>query len=78
MHHAANKTPMAKTATNMAAATAKKPASANMTGKTKANYRFMAPIARVVSKLYGLGNHNKYAVMFNTEGLTDFALVQFM
>jgi hypothetical protein len=66
-----------KTATKAATAATKKAAAANTTGETEADYRSTASACRLVSKLYGFGTNNKYAVSFDTEGTTDFCLVSF-
>ena len=66
-----------KTATKAAAAGTKKAAAAKMTYETEADYRSTASACRPVSKLYGFGTNDKYAVSFDTEGTTDFCLVSF-
>jgi hypothetical protein len=67
----------ATTKTSAAAAAAKKTATAKMTGKTEADYCLMAPSVHLVLKCYGLGTDDKFAVSFDTKGLTNFVLVQF-
>jgi len=64
-----------KTAIKAAAAGPKKAAGAKTTGETED--RSMALACRPVSKLYGFGTNDKYAVSFDTEGTTDFCLVSF-
>ena len=61
-----------------AAATAAKSKSATgkkTTGETEANYP--PPPARNVSKLYGFGTEDVYAVSYDTQGTTDYCLVSF-
>jgi len=55
----------------------KKAATAKTTGETEVDYRLSASACRPVSKLYGFGTNDKYAVSFDTEGTTDFCLVSF-
>ncbi len=64
-------------ATKAAAAGPKKAAAAKTTGETEADNRSTASACRPVSKLYGFGTSDKYAVSFDTEGTTDFCLVSF-
>lgn len=66
-----------KTAVRAAAASTKIAAAAKMTGETGADNRSTASACRPVSKLYGFGTNDKYAVSFDTEGTTDFCLVSF-
>jgi hypothetical protein len=66
-----------KTATKVAAAATKKAAAAKTTGETEADYRSTASACHPVSKLYGCGINNKYAVLIDSEGTTDFCLVWF-
>ena len=65
------------TATKVASAATKKAAAAKTTGESIANYRSTASACRPVSKLYGFGTNDKYAMSFDTEGTTDFCLVCF-
>ena len=66
-----------KTTTKAAAAGTKKATTAKTTGKTEADYRSTASACRPVSKLYGFGTNDKYAVLFEMEGTMDFCLVSF-
>ncbi len=67
----------ATTMTSAAIPATKKPSATKTTGKTEADYRLTTPSGHLVSKIYGLGTINKFAMSFNTKGLTDFALDQF-
>jgi hypothetical protein len=64
-----------KPATKTASTTSKK-ATVKMTGKTGADYWLTVSPGCLVSKLYGFGTDNKYAVLFNMEGMTDYCLVR--
>lgn len=66
-----------KIATKAGAVATKKAAASKTTGETEADYRSTASACRPVSKLYGFGTNDKYAVSFDTEGTTDFCLVSF-
>ena len=66
-----------KTATKAAEAAMKKTATAKTTGKTEADYRTTVSACRQVSKLYNFGTEDKYAMLFDTEGMTDLCLVSF-
>ncbi len=73
--HQGNAPTMSKTTTKKgAAATTKKPpVGMKTTGDDEADL----VVSRPVSKLYGFGTDNKYAVSLDTEGMTDYCLVSF-
>jgi hypothetical protein len=60
-----------------AAAAAKKTTTVKTTSKTVANYLSTVASVRPVSKSYGLGTNNKFAVSYDTKGTTNFVLVSF-
>ncbi len=67
----------AAAATATAAATIKKNITTKTTGKTEADYCSTAPSACLVSKSYGLGIDNKFAVLIDIKSLANFVLIQF-
>jgi hypothetical protein len=80
---------MSKATTKMAVATAKtaaiaaaaaaatKTATAYTTGKNEDNYLLMTLSIRPVLKSYGLGTNDKFAVSFDTKGMTNFVFISF-
>ena len=65
--------PAAKAAAATAAATKCKAATSKpMTGKTEGDFLLLT---RTVSKLYGFGTKDVYAVLFDSEGTTDYCVV---
>ncbi len=71
---ATTKTP---TATAVTATAKKKIAGPNTSGKTNADYSATTPAVRVISKVYGLATHNKYAISYFAKGSTHFAEIEF-
>ncbi len=71
MSKAAIKTAAAAVAATMKTITTKTP------GKTEVNYRLTTRSVRLVSKSYGLGTDNMFAVSFDTEGSKNFVPVRF-
>ena len=68
------KTPTAAATT---AAAKKKIAGPKTSRKTYANYSATTPAVRVISKVYGLAIHDKYAISYFAEGSTDFSEIEF-
>jgi hypothetical protein len=57
-------------------AAAKKPAGSKTTRETDADYRSTTPAGRVVLKIYGISNYDKYAVSYFADGPTGFAKIE--
>jgi hypothetical protein len=70
-------------ATKMAAAAAaaaknaKKTDNTKTTSKSESDYLSTAPSVCPVSKSYGLGTNNKFAISYDTKGTTNFILISF-
>ena len=71
---ATTKTPTTAAATTTAK---KKIAGPKTSGETNADYSATTPAVRVISKVYGLATHDKYAISCFAEGSTDFAEIEF-
>ncbi len=73
----ANKTMAPKDKTKMPTdAAAKKPADSKTTSETDADYRSTTPAGRVVLKIYGISNYDKYAVSYFADGPTGFGKIE--
>ena len=67
--------PTAKAAATAAAATTYKAAGKPKTNKTNKTEGDFLPSSRTLSKLYGFGTEDVYAVSFDSEGTTDYCVV---
>ena len=65
------------TAAATPAAAKKKIAGPKTSGETNADYSATTPAVRVISKVYGLATHDKYAISYFAKGKTNFAEIKF-